>query len=65
MYTEQKKKYNSVEFQSNQVKVNASNQTYTFNLRLKKIKIFIDHALFKMRKRILFSSCTPCISDCV
>lgn len=31
-----KKKYNSVEFQSNQVKVNASNQTYTFNLRLKK-----------------------------
>lgn len=36
MYTEQKKKYNSVEFQSKQVKVNASNQTYTFNLRLKK-----------------------------
>lgn len=35
MYTEQKK-YNSVEFQSNQVKVNASNQTYTINLRLKK-----------------------------
>lgn len=31
-----KKKYNSVEFQSNQVKVNASNQTYTINLRLKK-----------------------------
>lgn len=31
-----KKKYNSEEFQSNQVKVNASNQTYTFNLRLKK-----------------------------
>lgn len=30
------KKNNSVEFQSNQVKVNASNQTYTFNLRLKK-----------------------------
>lgn len=32
----QKKKNNSVEFQSNQVKVNASNQTYTFILRLKK-----------------------------
>lgn len=36
MYTEQKQKYNSVEFQNNHVKVNASNQTYTFNLRLKK-----------------------------
>lgn len=34
--TPNKKKYNSEEFQSNQVKVNASNQTYTFNLRLKK-----------------------------